>query len=168
MGTKSFVDAYEQMIREHNQKVMGSEVNDHTNILKEADDDKEQQDDEQLDLDLDEGDQEEAEDQNVQDEQEDVQGEDDDQDEFDLNLGEDDLDKEPQSETNPEELNDQNEVAYNFPDALLNEFINTVNQFTRLCAEVVQNKSVTTAKSKDLDKLVGKIKNLLQAAQKSI
>lgn len=162
MGTQSFVDAYEKMIRDHNNKVMNTPEK--SKIIKQADGEQKKEDQEQEDLDL--GDDEEGQDQNVEDEKEDVQGDEQEEQNFELDM--DDLDDEPQSQGNPEELNPQNQVAFNFPDALLTEFINTVNQFTRLCAEVVQNKSVTQDKSQQLDKLVGKIKNLLQAAQKSV
>lgn len=165
MGTQSFVDAYEKLIRDHNNKVMNTPVKSQK-IIKQADDEKKEDQEQEEDLNL--GDEEqEDEDQNVEDEKEDIEG-DQEQEEQNFDLDMDDLDDEPQSQGNPEELNPQNQVAFNFPDALLTEFINTVNQFTRLCAEVVQNKSVTQDKSKQLDKLVGKIKNLLQAAQKSV
>lgn len=159
MNTKSFVDAYEQMIKRHNNNVMNAD--DHSSIIKEADNEEKGEDQEDLQLDDDQ-----EEEQNIQDEEEQLES--DEQDDFDLDLNDEDLEDEPQSETNPEDLNSQNEVAFNFPDPLLTEFINTVNQFTRLCANVVQNKSVTVDKSKNLDKLIGKIKNLLQAAEKSV
>ena len=167
MGTQSFVDAYEKLIRDHNNKVMNTPIKSQK-IIKQADDDEKKDQNQEQEEDLNLGDEEqEDEDQNVEDEKEDIEG-DQEQEEQNFDLDMDDLDDEPQSQGNPEELNPQNQVAFNFPDALLTEFINTVNQFTRLCAEVVQNKSVTQNKSQQLDKLVGKIKNLLQAAQKSV
>ena len=168
MGTQSFVDAYEKMIRDHNNKVMNT-PDKSQKIIKQADNDKKESEGDDIELDIDDKDQGQeqgAEEQNVEDENEDVQGDEQEEQNFELDM--DDLEDEPQSQDNPEDLNPQNQVAFNFPDALLTEFINTVNQFTRLCAEVVQNKSVTQDKSQQLDKLVGKIKNLLQAAQKSV
>lgn len=168
MGTRSFVDVYEQMIRNHNNRIEDNVMDkriDNTNnpeqILKQAD---ENEDDSEEDLNLSDD----EEDQNVEDEKEELDDEEGDQEEdFNLDDGDEQLDEEPQSQTNPEELNTQNEVAFNFPDALLTEFINTVNQYTRLCADIVQNKSVTKTKQQSLDKLVGKMKNLIQAAQKT-
>ena len=154
MGTQSFVDAYMKMINDSKNKP----------IIRQADEEQKKDQNQEEDLNLSDDD----EDQNVEDEKEQVDDEEGDQEEdFNLDDGDEQLDEEPQSQTNPEELNTQNEVAFNFPDALLTEFINTVNQYTRLCADIVQNKSVTKTKQQSLDKLVGKMKNLIQAAQKT-
>lgn len=170
MGTKSFVDVYEQMINRHNKKAMSSNevqknINDYTDVIRQDDDQEEQeeeQDDEALTLSDDDGD-----DQEVQDEEQELESDDQDED-FDLDLGDDQLDKEPQSQENPEDLNPQNQVAFNFPDALLAEFANTLNQTTVLCANIVKSKSVTQKQRQDFNDLIGKVKNLFQAAQKSV
>lgn len=171
MGTRSFVDVYEQMINRHNKKAMNdnTSINDHTDIIKQADDQKENQEQEQneedLDLNLGESEQEQSED--VQDENQELES-DEQEDDFDLNLDDEQLDKQPQSEYNPEDFGEENTVELNFSVELATEFSNTVNQFTKLCADVVKNRSVKKNISDDLDKLMGKIKNIVQAAEKSV
>ena len=167
MSDTTYIDAYLNMINKHNKKATESNgTYSGERILGQADGEKknnEQEDDQTLDLSGDE----EKKDQGVQDQEEELV-DDEQEEDFDLGQGDEQLDAEPESQTNPQELNTQNEVAFNFPDALLTEFINTVNQYTRLCADIVQNKSVTKSKQQNLDKLVGKMKNLIQAAQKSV
>lgn len=170
MGTQCYINAYLNAINNHNKKATEpTGTYSGTGVLGQADEKKntDEQDDQTLDLN---DDQEKKKDQNVQDQDEELIDDDqgDEEEDFDLGQGDEQLEEEPQSETNPQELNTQNEVAFNFPDALLTEFINTVNQYTRLCADIVQNKSVTKSKQQNLDKLVGKMKNLIQAAQKSV
>lgn len=170
MGTRSFVDVYEQMINRHNKKAMNdsTSINDHTDIIKQADDDKKEQEqtEEDLDLNFDENDQKQNED--IQDENQELESDDQEEEDFDLNLDDEQLDKQPQSEYNPEDFGQENTVELNFSVELATEFSNTVNQFTKLCADVVKNRSVKKNISDDLDKLMGKIKNIVQAAEKSV
>lgn len=170
MGTKSFVDVYEQMINRHNRKATLSDpsINDHTEIIKQADDEqvKEEQEDEDLNLDDEGGDQNQG-DEQVEDQTEELEGDEEDQD-FDLEMGDEQLDAEPQAEYDPQNYGQENTVELNFSVELATEFSNTVNQFTKLCADVVQNRSVKKNISDDLDKLMGKIKNIVQAAEKSV
>ena len=83
-------------------------------------------------------------------------------------MGDEQLDAEPQAEYDPQNYGQENTVELNFSVELATEFSNTVNQFTKLCADVVQNRSVKKNISDDLDKLMGKIKNIVQAAEKSV
>lgn len=156
MGTKSFVDAYEQMIRRHNDKVMGA--NENSTIIKQADEDKKkQQDDEDIDLSLDED---QSGDDQVQDQEDDVEDEDD----FSFDDEDDGLADQPQSEYNPDVQN----IEMNFSIPLAQEFVQTVNQFTKLCAEIVQKRSVPKDSADKLDKYMRKIKNIVQAAEDSV
>lgn len=165
MGTKSFVDVYEQMINRHNNRITANNsINDHTDVIKQADDEQtEDQEQEDNDLNLDEDQNE----QQVQDQEEELEGDEEDQD-FDLEMGDEQLDAEPQTEYDPQNYGQENVVELNFSVELATEFSNTVNQFTKLCADVVKNRSVKKNISDDLDKLMGKIKNIVQAAEKSV
>lgn len=152
MGTKSFVDAYEQLIRKHNDKVMGADEN--STIIKQADDDKK---DEDIDLSLDED---QGGEEQVQDQEDDVEDEDD----FSFDDEDDGLGDEPQSEYNPDVQN----IEMNFSVPLAQEFVQTVNQFTKLCAEIVQKRSVPKDSADKLDKYMKKIKNIISAAEESV
>lgn len=172
MGTRSFVDVYEQMINRHNKKAMNSssvenqKINDYTDVIGQEDDDQQEeqdQDDEPLTLSDDEGD-----DQEVQDEEEDIEGDEDQDEEFDLSLGDEQLGEEPQTKYNPQNYGQENAVDLNFSVELATEFSNTVNEFTKRCAQIVKNRSVKKTTSDDLDRLIDKIKNIIKAAQKSV
>lgn len=161
MSTKSFVDAYEQLIRKHNDKVMSA--NEDSSIIKQADDDKldlggdeqgdkQNQDQEEVPLDVDD-----------QDQEEELEGDEDQEDDFNIE-DDDELDDQPQSEYNPEQQN----IEMNFSIPLAQEFVQTVNTFTKLCAEIVQKRSVPKDTADKLDKYMKKIKNIVSAAEESV
>lgn len=164
-----FVTAYEKMINDYNKRVAATD--DKSSLIKEADneeleqqakkqnqeeDNSEEQELDLSDLDLsgnegeDEG-QEQVTDQDFSDDETEGQ-----------------LDDEPQSEYDETNYGEQNQIDLNFSVELATEFSNTVNQFTKICADVVKNRSVAKDTSDKLDKLMGKIKNIIGAAQKSV
>ena len=166
--TKSYAQAYADIIRQFNNKTMNKPLQ----VQADDDQEKEDQGEEQVDLDLDdetEGGDEEQIDLDDQTE-EGGQGEDqgDEEDDFNLDDGEEELEGEPQSEYDPDNYDEQNETKLNFSVELATEFSNTVNQFTKTCAEIVKNRTVKKTISDDLDKLMRKIKNIVQAAEDSV
>lgn len=157
--TKSYAQAYADIIRQYNNK------NKPQYLRTQAEDDQEKEDkqEEVPDLDMDE---EEKPAEEGQKEQGEDQG--DEEDDFNLDDADEDLEGEPQSEYDPDNYDEQNETKLNFSVELATEFSNTVNQFTKTCAEIVKNRTVKKTISDDLDKLMRKIKNIVQAAEDSV
>lgn len=84
---------------------------------------------------------------------------------------EDSEDSEDTNETTTQESNEQqtdDNADLKFSADLASEFGNTVNQFTKVAAEVVKQRSINKETSDKIYDLMAKIKNLLDAAGKSI
>ena len=69
---------------------------------------------------------------------------------------------------NKEQNNTDQKTQLKFSADLASEFGNTVNQFTKTAAEVIKQRSINKETSDKIYDLMAKIKNLLDAAGKSI
>lgn len=159
--TKSYVEAYRDVMNQFNSNKIKNKP-----IQTQADEEqnKEEQDEDiNIDLDEDQGEEDTSNNQEEKGEQEEQDDED-----FNLDDADEELGDEPQSEYDPENYDEQNETKLNFSVELATEFSNTVNQFTKTCADIVKNRSVKKTVSDDLDKLMRKIKNIVQAAEDSV
>jgi hypothetical protein len=66
-----------------------------------------------------------------------------------------------------EESIPESEIELKFSNNLATEFIRTVNLFTKVCAKMVKNRSVSKNLYEEYDDLNSKIKNLVEAARNS-
>lgn len=96
----------------------------------------------------------------------------------DLDEGDDDLEEDQDEQNQSQDKSEQqtetklddstNEIDLKFSADLASEFGNTVNEFTHVAAQVIKQRSVKKEQSDKIYDLMGKIKDLLNAANKSI
>lgn len=84
-------------------------------------------------------------------------------------------DSDPQEQDSKQQKDDQSDDAAQKSDAdlkfsadLASEFGNTVNKFTRAAAQVIKQRTINKEQSDNIYNLMGKIKDLLDAASKSV
>lgn len=75
--------------------------------------------------------------------------------------------KEIIGEANDEDSLENSSYELIFSSNLAAEFTRTVNEFTSICAKMVQNKNVNKELADKFDDLYSKIKNLVDAAKNS-
>lgn len=67
-----------------------------------------------------------------------------------------------------EDAKDTSNIKLKFSNDLAQEFASTINQFTDVCAKVVQTKAVTEQEYDKLKHIYEKIEDLLNAAEKNV
>lgn len=77
------------------------------------------------------------------------------------------IDEPPAEEVKPETETVSEDIDMKFSPELASEFINTINEFTTVCAKIVKVKNVGKELSDTFYDLYAKIKNLADAASKT-